>query len=137
MKEREWKFSMETETALALHLLRQIAMKCDGVRHCPIWMSVRVKVDDQWINNRDLKTGQIVKTYPQGVGPQPHVVNARNMNGDDWNMKNNKYFVKASQYSVRIDVTLHGGPPINRLYRCWYVRMITVYSNSRSAQCFV
>ena len=117
VKKREWKFSMETETELKLELLRQIAMKCNGVRHCPIWMNVRVKVDDQWMENRDLKTGQIVKTYPQGVGPQSHVVNARNMNEDEWNMKNNKYFVKASEWwmaetPVRIDVTLHGGPPI-------------------------
>ena len=127
LKNKEWKFLIEESTELTVHVMRQIAKECIGIsadaegkRHCPIWMNVRVKVDDQWMDNRDLKTGQLVRTYPQGVGPQSHVGNARNMNEDDWNMKNNKFFVKASEWwmaetPIRVDVTLQGNTVDERI----------------------
>merc|ERR1712173_358891 len=44
-----------------------------------------------------------VETFPKGMGPQSHVVNARNMDESEWNMTNNKYHIKANQwwYSVK------------------------------------
>jgi len=121
LKEEEFKFSIEEETKWSVEWMPQIANECiaatnevvNGERLCPIRLSVRVKVDDQWLENRDLNTGQIIKTYPEGVGPQSHVVNARSMDGEQWNMKNNGYFVKASEWwwadhPVRVEVVLSG-----------------------------
>eukprot|EP01083_Nonionella_stella_P148843 471864_1 len=98
MRNKVFKFTIDVETELTVELMRQIVIKCNAKVYCPIWLSVRVKVDDQWRDNRNLSNWQVVKTYPEDVAPQSHVVNARNKERNEWNMTNNKYYVKANEW---------------------------------------
>eukprot|EP01083_Nonionella_stella_P002233 6425_1 len=108
MISKVFKFSIDVETKLTVELMKQMVSKCnakdnlvktdEGKVYCPIWLSVRVKVDDQWRDNRDLSNWKVVKTYPEDVPPQSHVVNARNKERNEWNMTNNKYYVQANEW---------------------------------------
>lgn len=112
LTDAEYKFTIHIQTELTAAMVMQIGKMCEDVPAvCPIFLSFRVKVDDQWKSNKDLSTGQIVKTYPEGMAPQSHVVNARNMDASEWNMMNNGYYVRASEWwqaeePVRIDIHL-------------------------------
>lgn len=107
-KHKEYKFTIDIETKLTAELMKQIVMKCqqennlitmkDGKVYCSILFGLRVKVDDQWKQNKDLANYKNIQTYPEGMPPQSHVVNARNNDKDKWNMTNNKYNVKASKW---------------------------------------
>ena len=105
---KEYKFTIDIETKLTAELMKQIVVKCqqennlvtmkDGKTYCSILFGIRVKVDDQWQQNKDLANYKNIKTFPDGIPPQSHVVNARNHNKDKWNMTNNKYNIKSSEW---------------------------------------
>jgi len=105
-KNREFKFAVDFESKLTTQTMTQITRECEWIQSsqtCEVWLSVRVRVDDRWRSNRDRQNNAVVKTYPEGVPPQSHVVNARNRKGTEWDMKNGKYFVEVKQWWQAIE----------------------------------
>lgn len=107
-RKRIFKFKLSINMELNVKSLMILVNYCrmKNENECVFLLSINARVDDQWLSNIPLsKDGnstenkeKIFKTYPQGMKPQSHMVNARNLDRDEWKMENNRYSINAKKW---------------------------------------